>query len=122
MPNVQNLIGPRVRDLRMETGLSQDELAAKLQLEGWDLSRAGVSKIESRLRRVNDAEVLMLSKVLRCPLESLYPRASRQQVLDVLRQGHADDRSPTPPRKPTGARLLTDATPADKNHLVADDE
>lgn len=103
----------------METGLSQEELAAKLQLEGWDLSRAGVSKIESRLRRVNDAEVLMLSKVLRCPLESLYPRASRQQVLDVLRQGHADD---TPPRKPTGARLLTDATPADKNHLVADDE
>jgi transcriptional regulator with XRE-family HTH domain len=53
--------------------LSQEALAAKLQLAGWDLSRAGLSKIEAGLRRVNDAELWMLAKVLSCPLSDLFP-------------------------------------------------
>lgn len=82
----QNLVGPQVRRLRMAAGLSQEALAAKLQVTGWDISRAGLSKIESRLRRVNDAEVYMLSKVLSCALIDLFPaRATR--IKDVLRQG-----------------------------------
>lgn len=63
-----------------------DRLAAKLQLAGWDLSRAGLSKIEAGLRRVNDAETWMLARVLGCPLPDLYP-ARANGVLAVLRQG-----------------------------------
>ena len=48
----QNLVGPQVRRLRIEAGLSQEALAAKLQVNGWDLSRAGLSKIEACLRAV----------------------------------------------------------------------
>ena len=82
----QNLVGPQVRRLRMAAGLSQEALAAKLQLAGWDLSRAGLSKIEAGLRRVNDAEAWVLAKVLACPLTELFP-ARPKGLAGVLRQG-----------------------------------
>jgi len=84
--NHQNLIGPDVRRLRLEAGLSQDELAAKIQLVGWDLSRGGLSKIEARLRRVNDAELVILARVLRCQILELYPD-DLSSVSEVVRQG-----------------------------------
>jgi transcriptional regulator with XRE-family HTH domain len=81
----QNLVGPVVRKLRMDAGLSQEALAAKLQVAGWDLTRAGLSKIEARLRRVNDAELLVLARVLKCRVVDLYP-ARPTDVARVLRQ------------------------------------
>ena len=84
----KNIVGPQVRRLRTQAGLSQDALAAKLQMAGWDLSRAGLSKIEAGLRRVNDAELWMLAKVLSCGLAELYP-AKIKALRDVLRQGSA---------------------------------
>jgi transcriptional regulator with XRE-family HTH domain len=81
----QNLVGPVVRRLRMAAGLSQEALAAKLQVAGWDLTRGGLSKIEARLRRVNDAELLVLAKVLKCALADLYP-AKPGNLTRVLRQ------------------------------------
>ena len=84
--STQNLIGPQVRRLRVGAGLSQEALAAKLQLAGWDLSRGGLSKIEAGLRRVNDAELWMLAKVLACPLSDLFP-VRPKGLVRVLRQG-----------------------------------
>lgn len=82
----QNLVGPQVRRLRTEAGLSQEALAAKLQLAGWDLSRGGLSKIEACLRRVNDAELWVLAKALSCPMADLFP-ARPKSLVTVLRQG-----------------------------------
>ena len=84
--NSQNLVGPQVRRLRTEAGLSQEAFAAKLQLTGWDLSRGGLSKIEAGLRRVNDAELWVLAKALSCQLTDLYP-ARPKRITEVLRQG-----------------------------------
>ncbi len=84
--STQNLVGPQVRRLRMEAGLSQEALAAKLQLAGWDLSRGGLSKIEACLRRVNDAELWILAKTLSRPLADLFP-ARPKGLAEVLRQG-----------------------------------
>ena len=81
----QNIVGPVVRKLRMAAGWSQEALAAKLQVAGWDLTRGGLSKIEARLRRVNDAELLVLAKVLKCGVVGLYP-AKPGDLARVLRQ------------------------------------
>lgn len=86
--NKQNLVGPQVRRLRNGAGLSQEALATKLQVAGWDISRAGVSKIEARLRRVNDAELWILAKQLSCSLAELYP-GKPTQIREVLRQGNS---------------------------------
>ena len=55
-------------------------------MAGWDLSRAGLSKIEARLRRVNDAELVVLARVLKCGVGELYPKRLGN-LGRVVRQG-----------------------------------
>lgn len=82
----QNLVGPQIRRLRTDARLSQEALAAKLQVAGWDLSRGGLSKIEAGLRRVNDAELWVLAQTLGCPITDLFP-VRPKRLASVLRQG-----------------------------------
>ena len=53
---------------------------------GWDLSRAGLSKIEAGLRLVIDAEAVVLARVLGVALDELVPKKARG-LGAVLRQG-----------------------------------
>ncbi len=69
-----NNIGPQVRRRRYAHGWSQSTFATKLQLAGLDISRSGVSKIEARLRFVDDKDLMFLSEVLRVPVQELFPR------------------------------------------------
>jgi transcriptional regulator with XRE-family HTH domain len=61
-----NVVGPRVKTARMalRPPLTQYALAVRLQLNGWDISRSGIAKIEIKLRKVTDVEILLLAKVL----------------------------------------------------------
>ena len=68
-----NIIGPQVRRIRYARQWSQSKLAAKLQLAGWDISRASLSKIEARLKFVMDFELDYFVEVLRVELKELFP-------------------------------------------------
>lgn len=81
------MTGRNVRKLRVSSGLSQEELAARLQIHGWDLSRAGLSKIEAGLRLVIDAEILILSSALGCQLVDLFKNVDKTEAVMVSRQG-----------------------------------
>jgi len=69
-----NLVGPKVRKLRIQQDWTQDALAAKLQVEGWDVSRESLAKLEAQFRRVPDCELLFLAKVLGVEIVDLFPR------------------------------------------------
>ena len=69
----KNNIGPQVRRKRYALGWSQSIFAAKLQLAGLDISRSGVSKIEARLRFVDDKDLMFLAEVLKVPVQELFP-------------------------------------------------
>lgn len=56
----------------MERGSTQQALASECAARGWDLSRAGLSKIEAGIRRVNDAELLLLSDILKLPIVAFF--------------------------------------------------
>ena len=60
----KNICGKRVKEARRKMGLSQQELAAKLQIEGINIERDSVSRIEIGTRFVADYEILVISKVL----------------------------------------------------------
>ena len=60
----KNICGRRVREARKKNKLSQEDLAAKLQVEGAIIERDSVSRIESGARFVTDYEIKILSKVL----------------------------------------------------------
>ena len=76
-----NNIGPLVRRRRYALGWSQSMLATKLQLAGFDISRSGVSKIEARLRFVDDRDLMFLAEVLKVPIQErwAWPRKCRNR-------------------------------------------
>jgi transcriptional regulator with XRE-family HTH domain len=67
-----NLIGRRVRELRDRKGWTQDDLSAKLQVFGWDVSRESLAKLETQQRRVPDGELFILAKVLGTTTDALF--------------------------------------------------
>ena len=69
----KNNIGPQVRRKRYALGWSQSTFAAKLQVAGLDISRGGVSKIEARLRFVDDKDLMFLAEVLKVPVQEIFP-------------------------------------------------
>jgi len=85
---LKNLVGSRVRKRRLELDITQDAFAARCQTAGWDLSRGTFSKIEAGLRRVNDAEVVLLAKILKCPVGDLLEEFPKSSIIAVARNGN----------------------------------
>jgi transcriptional regulator with XRE-family HTH domain len=67
-----NVIGPQVRKIRESKNLTQEELAARCNVLGWNISRGTLAKIESQVRGVTDFEVVLLAKALKVKLNDLY--------------------------------------------------
>lgn len=67
-----NIVGPNIRDIRIKLDLSQKDLVARCNLLGWDISRGTLAKIESKTRKLSDAEVLCLSKALKVKVSDLF--------------------------------------------------
>lgn len=59
-----NLSGRAIRDARVEMGLSQEQLAARMQVEGIPLTQKAISRIESGERVVADYELKVFAAVL----------------------------------------------------------
>ncbi len=64
--------------LRNAKGWSQEKLASVCQLQGWDISRGVVARIEGGVRWVADFELLELAKALKIPVQKLYPETDRK--------------------------------------------
>ena len=59
----RNISGNKLRELRKDSKMSQQELAGKLQLEGIDLTSKEISKIENNKRLVQDFELFAFAKI-----------------------------------------------------------
>ena len=59
-----NICGTRVREARERAGLSQEQLAAKIQLFGHPLTQKAISCIETGFRIVPDFELPLFAEVL----------------------------------------------------------
>lgn len=67
----KNVSGDRIREARLKRRLTQEDLAAKLQIEGVIMERDSVSRMEIGTRFVTDYELMVLSKVLGVSLQWL---------------------------------------------------
>lgn len=70
---MENVVGLMVCKLRSEHGLTQEQLAAKCQVRGLNLSRGTLAKIEARVRFLKACELFVIAKVLNRPMEHFYP-------------------------------------------------
>jgi len=61
----RNEFGAEIRRLRRGAGLTQGELAARLQTAGWDVGLDALSQIETRKRTLTDSELIRILRALR---------------------------------------------------------
>lgn len=71
MAKPQNIVGPQIRKLRYQQGLTQELFAARCSVLGLELSRGTLSKIEAQLRCVTDTELIVLAKALKVEATAL---------------------------------------------------
>ena len=74
MKKPRNIVGPEIRRLRYQKGMTQPQLVAKCNMAGWNISRETLAKIEAQIRWVSDIELLIVAKVLDVRLPDLFPR------------------------------------------------
>ncbi|WP_461482160.1 helix-turn-helix domain-containing protein [Porticoccus sp.] len=67
-----NQIGPKIRELREKAGMTQEQLAARCNLVGLNISRGTLAKMESQVRRITDEEVGLMAKALNVDVSKFY--------------------------------------------------
>lgn len=68
----KNLVGKKMRMLRKERRMSQQQLSDKLETLAIYVCRGSVSRIEDGSRTVTDIELYGLSQVLSVPIEKFF--------------------------------------------------
>lgn len=71
-PAIEKRIGENIRLLRLRAGLTQEALAAKLQLAGCDVTRSAVAKIEVGQRHLYPDEIILLREILSASYDEIF--------------------------------------------------
>lgn len=69
-----NIVGVKIAQIRKNLRISQRELADRLQINGLDIDKNAVQRMESGQRFITDIEVVALAKVLGVTIEELLRR------------------------------------------------
>lgn len=70
--NEMNMVGDRVRELRLQKKLSQQALSERLETLAIYICRGSISRIEDKQRTVTDIELYGLAKILGVSIENLF--------------------------------------------------
>ncbi len=65
-------IGKNIRELREKAAMTQDTLAAKLQIDGCDITRSAIAKIEVGQRHLYPDEIILIKKALNVSFEEIF--------------------------------------------------
>lgn len=68
---LNNICGKNITFFRNSLGISQRELADKMQLVGIDIDKNAIQRIECGKRFVTDIEIVAFAKVFKVSLEEL---------------------------------------------------
>ncbi len=70
--DVELKIGRNLRIARENAKMTQDVLAAKLQLKGCDITRSAVAKIEVGQRHLYPDEILLIKEILNIDFDTIF--------------------------------------------------
>ncbi|MBQ2696267.1 MAG: helix-turn-helix transcriptional regulator [Clostridia bacterium] len=65
-------IGENIRSLRIKRNLTQEQLAAKLQVLGCDITRSALAKIEVGQRHLYPDEIKALKEILNVSYDEIF--------------------------------------------------
>lgn len=69
---IERRIGKNIRALRERAGITQERLATKLQIEGCDITRSAVAKIETGQRHIYPDEIILIKQILNAEYEEIF--------------------------------------------------
>lgn len=69
---IETKIGNNIRRIRELRGMTQDTLAAKLQLSGCDITRSAVAKIEVGQRHLYPDEIILIKTILNTTYDEIF--------------------------------------------------
>ena len=70
--DVEKRVGKNIRTLREKAGMTQDMLAAKLQISGCDITRSAVAKIEVGQRHLYPDEIVLIKEILSVTYDEIF--------------------------------------------------
>lgn len=69
---MKNIVGKNVQKIRNKLGITQEQLAIRLEIQGWKVDRFVVSKIERGDRKVVDTEIVIIANALNIMISKLF--------------------------------------------------
>ena len=69
---IERKIGSNIRSLREKCGLTQEQVAAKLQVRGCDITRSSIAKIEVGQRHIYPDEIILLKEIFNVKYEDIF--------------------------------------------------
>lgn len=69
---IEKRIGQNIRVLREKNNMTQETLATKLQLNGCDITRSAVAKIEVGQRHLYPDEIFLIKNILDVTFEDIF--------------------------------------------------
>ncbi len=69
---IEKKVGNNLRKLRERAHMTQEEVSIKLQINGCDITRSAVAKIEVGQRHLYPDEIILFRKILRCSYEEIF--------------------------------------------------
>lgn len=71
-PTIEKRIGQNIKRLREREGFTQNELSAKMQLEGCDMTRSALAKLEVGQRHLYPDEILLIKRILNVAFDEIF--------------------------------------------------
>ena len=69
---IYNICEKNIKKIRKEQKVTQDELCARMQVMGYQISRSDISKLENGKKFITDFELLGFSKALNVSILDLF--------------------------------------------------
>lgn len=69
---IETAVGNNIRLLREKKKLTQEQVAARLQIGGCDITRSAVAKIEVGQRHLYPDEIILLKKILNVEYDEIF--------------------------------------------------
>ena len=69
---IEFAVGQNVKKLREKSGFTQEMLSAKFQIEGCDITRSALAKIEVGQRHFYADEIILLRNILKVSFEEIF--------------------------------------------------
>lgn len=69
---IEKIIGNNIRILRENASMTQEQLSAKMQIAGCDMTRSAIAKIEVGQRHIYPDEIILIKEILNVDFDQIF--------------------------------------------------